>query len=839
MPHISGEALVVSGNGQDLADELLLRQVGGKAASLWRLQSLKLCVPPFYVVTSTACDLVRSGSREWQQLEDTVSRAWSVDPGRAAADAEALFQAIGDATLPETLLRQMESAHQALALSGKSLAVRSSLADEDGSLHSFAGIHTTVLGVNEFALLPAAVKSVWQSAWGATALAYRRYHGLPVRSLRIAVIVQELIDATFSGVVFSRHPVTGAECIVINYVPGLADALVSADSSCHSCLIDRLTGVRSVEWGVMIQRRRFDRSRGQIVTESISSESAMAQTLSEAQLEQLARVVVSVEQQSGAQQDVEFCIDEQGVLHLLQSRPLTGMAAPLPPSRGYVPGPAGAEGQRMSWDNSNIIESYRGVTSPMTFSFIRRAYSIVYRCFLEVMGVSSRQILAHHRTSERMLGLVRGRVYYNLHSWYTLLRLFPGFDYNRSFMESMMGVRESFRLENAPAEPGRLRRWFVELPALLRLVLRSAWNFLRIDSLVRRFQSRFESRYREWRGISFRDLSPHDWMRTYERMEDALLWNWHAPIVVDFYVMVFHGLLRKLAVTWCRDSSGAIVNELLTGEGGIESVEPARRLLNLSAEACRDRRLRQALLEGPVETLPERLAADGRFEPFLGSVSRYLDDYGFRCADELKLEEPSLQEQPWRLFSMIRSYAALDRPDVLDSVAMERREQQIRGEAERRARAALHQRGGTWWRRPVFDTVLSCTRRGIRHRENLRFARTRIYGLFRSMLNGLGGQFQQAGVLSQADDIYYLTVEEIADFVYGRAVTVDLAQLTLLRRREYDTWRREGRDPMSRFGTQGPPSLDPAWHQSESPADQVSGLLRGIGCCQGIVTARV
>ena len=60
-----------------------------------------------------------------------------------------------------------------------------------------------------------------------------------------------------------------------------------------------------------------------------------------------------------------------------------------------------AAGNHLVWDNSNIIESYTGVTSPMTFSFIRRVYTIVYHCFAEVMGISPTVIKANHMTFEK------------------------------------------------------------------------------------------------------------------------------------------------------------------------------------------------------------------------------------------------------------------------------------------------------------------------------------------------------------------------------------------------------------------------------------------------------
>ena len=107
---------------------------------------------------------------------------------------------------------------------------------------------------------------------------------------------------------------------------------------------------------------------------------------------------------------------------------------------------------RCVWDNSNIIESYAGITTPLTFSFARRAYEEVYRQFCRVMRVPAGKIAAHDGTFRCMLGLIRGRVYYNLLNWYRVLALLPGFTLNRRFMEQMMGVRERLDASLLPAQ---------------------------------------------------------------------------------------------------------------------------------------------------------------------------------------------------------------------------------------------------------------------------------------------------------------------------------------------------------------------------------------------------
>src|SRR5207247_7382452 len=152
--------------------------------------------------------------------------------------------------------------------------------------------------------------------------------------------------------------------------------------------------------------------------------------------------------------------------------------------------PGMARGERRLWDNSNIAESYAGVTTPLTFSFARAVYEDVYRQFCRVMGVSEAMIASHGEVFAHMLGLVRGRVYYNLLNWYRTLALLPGFTWNRAFMERMMGVREP--LTHAPPPPSAGNR-VRDLARLARMIARMLREAGRLRSEVPKFHARVEA----------------------------------------------------------------------------------------------------------------------------------------------------------------------------------------------------------------------------------------------------------------------------------------------------------------------------------------------------------
>jgi pyruvate,water dikinase len=134
----------------------------------------------------------------------------------------------------------------------------------------------------------------------------------------------------------------------------------------------------------------------------------------------------------------------------------------------------------------------------------------------------------------------------------------------------------------------------------------------------------------------------------------------------------------------------------------------------------------------------------------------------------------------------------------------------------------------------------------VRDRENLRFERTRVFGVVRRLFLAVGERLAAAGRIETARDVFFLTIEEL--FVIGeqRGAALDLAGLVRRRRDEFAAYAR-GPAPPERFETWGPPPVEygaegvaaaalPGVVPRE-PAD--ARELRGTGCCPGVVRERV
>src|SRR5688500_18315178 len=182
----------------DCQDVLL---VGGKAANLSRLAA-DFCVPPGFCVTSDVHKAASGGGN----TQDTT-------------------------TVPAMLRDEMAAAYAELARRCKTdepaVAVRSSGVGEDSSSAAFAGVHETYLNVRGSLQVVQSVGRCWESAYSPTALLYRSRQGIGDEQIRIAVLVQQLIPAEVSAVVFSANPVTGSrDEVMINASWGLGESIV-------------------------------------------------------------------------------------------------------------------------------------------------------------------------------------------------------------------------------------------------------------------------------------------------------------------------------------------------------------------------------------------------------------------------------------------------------------------------------------------------------------------------------------------------------------------------------------------------------------------------------------
>jgi pyruvate,water dikinase len=794
---------VVRGEEADDRDPL-----GGKARALAVLRHADFPIPRWVALRPEAFAASLSPAQR-----DTL---------RNADNTTALRTVVEQVEPCSEVCRELHEALGQLCPDGGLLAVRSSASDEDGAQHSFAGQLDSFLFVAA-AEAPAKVAAVWRSAFSDRIIAYRQEHGLDPLPRPPAVLIQRMVAADVAGVAFGADPVSGRRGLaVVSAVYGLGTALVSGEADADTYHVDHEGRIadQSIADKRLAHRPAPGSGEG-VRAEPVAAELAHQPCLSEAQVRAVADLARRAGRHFGRPQDVEWAL-EGGRLYLLQSRPITSLNSTADP-----------DGMLNIWDNSNIAESYNGVTTPLTFSFARRAYEGVYREFCRILRVPAGAIKASDEVFRHMLGLVRGRIYYNLLKWYRLLALLPGFAVNRRFMEQMMGVKEGLP-DALAAELGRASfgarlkdgvAFVLSLGALVR-------HHFTLPRQIRRFYQRLEKALGPGRP-DLTALRGDELYAAYRALEGQLLTHWDAPLVNDFLAMIFHGVLRKLTQKWCADRDGTLSNDLICAEGGIISAEPAQRVRAMARTAAPHRALVAALCTG---SLTEMHKAIDEVPPFKTQYIAYLDKFGDRCLEELKLESATLHDDAQLLLRSIGQLAQrLAGGDGPPEVNLEA---EIRRRAEERVRKALR-----WHplRRLLFRWTLKHARARVRNRENLRFERTRLFGRVRALFLELGRKLAAVDVLDDSRDVFYLEVDEVLGFVDGTAVSTNLRGLVALRRAEFKRYSQM-EPPADRFETRGMVYQGNAFRDTRpargAPAEG-GAERRGLGCCPGVVRGPV
>ncbi len=295
--------------------------------------------------------------------------------------------------------------------------------------------------------------------------------------------------------------------------------------------------------------------------------------------------------------------------------------------------------------------------------------------------------------------------------------------------------------------------------------------------------------------------------------------------------MIFYGALRKLTTRWCGDAEGTLQNDLVGGEGGLVSAEPAARLMRMAALAERGRRrLPTCWSTATVRQSPRRCREQPAFD---AEYREYLEKFGERAVNELKLETETLHDDPLPLWRAIGQLERQQRGRGQSSTASAGHER--RASAERRAFEALASHP---LRRLAFRWVLRHARARVRDRENLRLERTRLFGRVRRIFVEIGRRFHAAELLADPRDVFYLEVDEVLGLVEGRSTCTSIRSLAALRRAEFAAFERAPAPP-SRFETRGIVSLGQTFASSESVAPAGGDERRGQGCCPGVVRGPV
>jgi cytochrome P450 len=317
--------------------------LGGKGASLASLTAAGLPVPGGFVVTTAAFEAARAVDGVQARIALALESLDSGDVDALEAGAASVRALLEQAALPRELAEAIRAAYRQLGGEERDVpvAVRSSATSEDSAEASFAGQQDTYLWiVGEEAVLEH-VQRCWASLYSARSIAYRRDHVIAEEeAVRMAVVVQRMVDARAAGVAMTLDPVTGDRTsIVVEASFGLGETVVSGTVTPDSFVVDKVLlevvattiGPKEIELVADVPGRR-------VVERAVDAERQLTPALSTHEVQAVAALAKRAERHYGCPQDVEWAIDREGTVLLLQSRPETVWSSkrpdpqPTPPS---------------------------------------------------------------------------------------------------------------------------------------------------------------------------------------------------------------------------------------------------------------------------------------------------------------------------------------------------------------------------------------------------------------------------------------------------------------------------------------------------------------------------
>jgi pyruvate,water dikinase len=316
--------------------------VGGKCANLGELYGkIGVPVPNGFALSADAFRIFLEKNRAAEKIEALLAGIDVNDPAMLEETSLQIRAHLEGLSIPKEIKDEIRTAYLELCKEhGRkevAVAVRSSATAEDLPGASFAGQQDTFLNATKQTLLQK-VQQCWSSLFTPRAIFYRQEKGFGQDKVLISVAVQEMIDSKVSGVMFTLEPVGGdRNKVVINASWGLGEAIVSGQITPDEYVVEKGT-FRILEKKVFKKQRQIVYDQGGGTTwATVPEEMQNVQALTDGAITRLAQYGIQIEDHYGAAQDIEWAVDRDDRIFILQARPETVHQAGKPKRKEEEP----------------------------------------------------------------------------------------------------------------------------------------------------------------------------------------------------------------------------------------------------------------------------------------------------------------------------------------------------------------------------------------------------------------------------------------------------------------------------------------------------------------------
>ena len=792
-----------------------LPRVGGKAANLGTLTRAGILVPTGFCITTRAFDrfvaTLPNADIHFKALE--ALDGTSLDSARAAA--ESIRSALDALVIPDEVARAVVSAWGALGPE-HALAVRSSATAEDLPGASFAGQQDTFLNVRGEGPLLEAVRRCWISLFTDRAVIYRARGHFGHRSVRLAVIVQRLIDPDVSGILFTADPVTGHRHIAsIDAGFGLGEALVSGVISADLYRVDKRSGevllARPGDKPFAIRSVKGGGTRREALPES----ERHSRALDDQQVRALANLGARIEGlYGGAPQDIEWCLAE-GTIYVLQARPITSLF-PIP----ETPGADGGVRVFLSFGHLQMMLDPMPRLAQQVWQLFLPAAKKHAPTLRSPPSLSPVMLPAGSRLYIDVTGVMRIRWLRGAllgllsRAYAALAQSMAALVDRREFQEGRGASGSVFRLALRALGPVATR---VPVAVLFEDPTAGAAVFQRaLDEIPRETLERVKA-----------TTTLADRIRQCAVELNATFWRIRRYLPRMIAGFISFGMLKRLARGRWADGLRDDVDVLMRGLPGNVTTEMDLAVGDLT-DLLRPHPEAAALLRTHPWTEARRsLPSVNGGREFMLALDGFLARYGNRGASEIDVSRPRWRDDPSLLLSVMTGGLAAG------DAGAHRRHYRVQVDAAEAAAARLVSAAGSgiWgrFRRHWVRRFVRVARSGMGLREHPKFIIVQVLAVVRSEVLSAGEILAQRGQLAEARDVWHLGFDELATALDDP--TLDVRDRVAVR--AADVRRDQDRKPPIAMSSEGEIPT-PGADRADLPSNALAGTAASAGVVEGI-----
>ena len=727
-------------------------KLGNKGKFLLIMKQNGFNVPDGFVLDSDTYDETVRGKAE-EIISQTLENLNKDNIKETSIGLNELFNKI---RLPEKTAVEIKS----IVRYDKLYAVRSSGTKEDLDEFSFAGQYQTFLNTKPEDV-EARVIDCYKSMFSEIILSYLVNRKIDTSELKMSVVVQEMVASDKSGICFTIDPVTGNDkTMLIEVSEGLGEDIVSGKT---------VPEQYHYNW---YENKETDRK-------------ADNKLISEAKVEEYAKVFASIQQQFGYPCDIEFAIKDDE-LFILQSRRITKL--------NY-------SGINDVWTTADFKDG--GVSATVCTPYMWSLYEYIWEYSLRVFIVSTK-ILKDEQLPKKLGEMYYGRCYWNLSAVKKTMEQIVG--YKEREFDNEYGIVGDYEGDGkiTGATPKVL---FHMIPIIIEQT--KVLNDRKKNS--ERYKQELLDLYYEYKKNldegTIEDITKEFFRITHETYLRSETTYFHQIFINTIHQSLYKDSLLKYV-------SESEYLSLLASIDNISHLLPFYDMWDITRKIRSDEEAAKYWKDTDALDIAKDLDS-GKFE--LPLVRKLIDDYGYHSDKELDITYPCYYEEPHVMISMVKDMALLD-----DSYSPEKdKERGVAVYTEILNNLKKNVSAGKY--KKIADKVANM-RKMLWWREEFRDVSTRFYYMLRMYTIEYAKKLVSDGVLEKVDDVWFLKVGNLWDYIDGNKTKEDLNDLITRNKFYYNAYRNYISDN----------EIGHNFHVISEAANKNS--IRGLGANNGKIT---